>query len=57
MQTEATHLSLLPIQFVIEPKAFSPASFLKRVCQKPEFINFTFATAAVNGVKLSKMDF
>jgi hypothetical protein len=29
----------------------------KRVCQKSEFINFTLATATVNGVKLSKMDF
>jgi hypothetical protein len=29
----------------------------KRVYQKSEFINFTLATAAVNRVKLSKMDF
>jgi hypothetical protein len=28
-----------------------------RMSQKSEFINFTLATAAVNGVKFSKMDF
>jgi hypothetical protein len=35
----------------------SGSGYQQKVCQKPEFINFTFATATVNGVKLSKMGF